>query len=824
MRKEKNNPLKGLMNQLKISFPKLFLGVSCILLLSSFLSMRFYDLFETPILIPSLEHITVPPKYYTPNPKDPKGDWILYEGYYTPTKNRLWVPHHSTEDPDLVFVPTNDWFQTLASWPSGGVMSTTGYYDLSWKGTAESGVSFSCPKAFKYYPTPSVPASGHFTTDLSVKTGKFSILPPSTDANPQVHWENAETGNMLRAVHYPDDALILYLVQGGVFQGAQYKNCKVNIQIPSGGKPKSTLVGGLTRHLVPGQNGFDYLVYSPASLNLSWVNQALTSDQPYTGYLNVVCVPSEQTTQVIDLLDKHARAVVVKAEGTFSANASDPYDYTFSYTCADLLGTNTQQDPLILLMNHHVNKAKLVSGQQPTDLSLLCLKGQLQAYAGSVFQFQFPASYHELSTDALPSPGITKDQAIALIHNQVLDRGLDAAISAAAPTLSIPYNKFLYQKALTLAYALEVIEASEQANQWQSKLDTLHQSLIQGLNNLWCGSSTFPEKLDGQVVQEPSGIRKDPNWGTIVFFPDSYGSAISLNDHIVQYGYPLYALVLLDQYEAKAGVQSKYLDQTSSVKPYTNRDLANMLAADIGQSGGDNFICHRNLDFYEGHSWLSGLGISNDGQNTESESEALLGSMSVVAWLEQTGADQQLIQIAKNRWALETTSYQSYWQVDPATTPYEPVSSEYVSDHLVASMVWQNKVTAETYWGLEWDRILACVFMPASANLMDNYLGRASDEHPMVSEKYVEQIADYVSTNWDTFDTENTIQSVLIPLVARSATDPSIGPLGLPKSVQDKIDDVKNGKTHFDAGTNELLLTVIAMYVQNALHSGCYHH
>lgn len=794
---------------------------SCFLLFSSFLSMKFYDLFDDTIPISSLEHLSPPAKYYTPNPKDPTGNWILYEGYYTPTKNHIWVPHHSTEAPNVTFLPTNDWFQNLACWPNQAVMSTTGHYNLFWNGTAENGLSFLCPKAFKYYPTPDVPASGHFTIDLSVQPGRFLILPPVTHENPQIHWEASETGNMLRAIHYPNDELILYLVQGGVFQGAKYQNCTVNIQIPTGEKPTISTVGGMTKHQISDKNGFVYLIYSPQSLKLSWANQAFASDEPYTGFLNIVCIPGEDLSQVSSLLDSHARAVVVKAEGTFSGEQNAPFDYSFTYTCEDLLGTNTPTDPLILLMDHQVHKATLVSGQKPTDLSLLCLKGKLQAYAGSSFQFKFPSAYHELSVDALPGSGITKEQALALIDNHVLDRGIAAATQIPAPTLSTPYNKFLFQKALTLAYSLKVIEISGLENRWGSQLEALRQSLIQGLNNLWKASSTFPEKLNGQVVQVPSGMRLDPNWGTAVFFPDSYGSANSLNDHIVQYGYLLFPMVLLDQYETQVGITSKYLDQPSAISPYSHRDLANFLAADIGQSGGDNFVSHRNLDFYEGHSWLSGLGTSADGQNTESESEALLGSMSIVAWLEHTGADQDLIQIARNRWALETSSYHAYWQVDPQTSPYNAVSAEFVqTGHLVASMVWQNKVTAETYWGLNWDRILACVFMPASANLLDNFLGKATDQQPVVSEEYVKDIAHYVSDNWDNFDTGNTIQSVLIPLVARSATDAPCPPLGLPQSVTNMIQDVKDGKTHFDPGTNELILTLISMYAQNLL-SGC---
>ncbi len=740
--------------------------------------------FVEAISAPDLKDLDSPPTYYTPDPKNPTGDWIVYEGYYQPTANRLWKLDVMSDS--LVKAPTNDWMEPLACFPDGGSMVTTGYYLVAWNGNAKEGISFSCPDAFKYYETPGVPLSGHFTLDLSKPEASFSFVSPDSSKNPEITWTE---GNMLRAVHYNEDKLIVYLVQGGLFQGAQYKESIVQILIPNGSEMQTVSIGDVTKYQVVDASGFIYLVYVPSSLQLIWKDQSLISETPYTGYINCTCVKQNQ-------VDDYARAVVVGANATFSVNSN--YDYSFNYQCIDLLGGKPTEDPLILLMDHQVNKANLTSGQKPLDLTFLTLKGAVQPYAGSIFSFKFPDSYQNLSTEILQ---VTKIQAEALIDQGVLDRGLDAAISAPAPTLSIPYNKFLYQKALTLVYAYAVIEISGRENIWQEKLDNLHQNLIQAINCLWKGSSTFPEKIDGKIVDQPSGIRKDENWISVVFFPDSYGSAINLNDHIVQYGYPLYALTLLDQYEAKVGVKVRYLDETSVLGVYSNKDLGNLLAADMGQSEGLELIAHRNLDFYEGHSWLSGLANASDGQNTESESEAIFGSMSVVAWLMQTGASQSEIQMAKSRWFLETSSYLSYWQVDQNSSPYKLVCPDFVENHLVASMVWQKKITTETYWGLEWDRILACVFMPMSPSLLQNFLGESSPP-------YAKAVADFVKKYWDQFDTTNSIQSILIPLVAFSEEPDVSSPLGLPKVVEQMILDVRNGKTQFDSGTNEFLITI----------------
>lgn len=734
-----------------------------------------------------LKNLETPPTYYTPDPKNPTGDWIIYEGYYQPTANRFWKVNLFPDS--MSEAPTNDWMQPLACFPDGGSMITTGYYMVSWNQTAKEGIVFSAPDAFKYYETPGVPLSGHFTLDLGKPCPSFSFVSPDSSKNPVIFWQESETGNMLRAIHYNEDKLVVYLVQGTLFQGAEYKESVVQIQIPSGVSFQKTVLGDIAKYQVTDSNGFFYLVYAPSSLELVWKDQMLESKGAYSGYINCTCGKSTD-------LDEYARALVVGAEAAFSTD--DSYDYAFSYQCVDLLGGETIQDPLILLMDHQINKASLTSLQKPLDLTFLTLKGALQPYAGHFFSFKFPSSYQNLSTEIFK---VTKEQAETLIDQGVLDRGLDQAISSVAPTLSIPYNKFLYQKALTLVTAKAVIEVSERENTWQDKLDNLHGNLIEAINMLWKGASTFPEKIEGKIVQEPSGIRKDQNWTAVVFFPDSYGSAINLNDHIVQYGYPLYALTLLDQYEEKIGFKARYLDQMSVLGTYLNKDLGNFLARDIGGSLGSDLLKYRNLDFYEGHSWLSGLANAMDGQNTESESEALFGSMSVVAWLTQIGGDLTEIQVAKNRWFLETSSYLSYWQVDQNSSPYKSVCPDFVTDHLVASMVWQKKITAETYWGLEWDRILACVFMPMSQALLQNFLSQSSKE-------YAKAVADFVKTNWNQFDTANSIQSILIPLVSFSEEPNPSSPLGLSPTVEQMILDVRNGKTAFDAGTNELILTV----------------
>jgi hypothetical protein len=328
--------------------------------------------FVEAISVPDLKNLDSPPTYYTPDPKNPEGDWIVYEGYYQPTANRLWKL--STISDSMVKAPTNDWMEPLACFPDGGSMITTGYYLVAWNNSAKEGISFSCPDAFKYYETPGVPLSGHFTIDLSKPGALFSFLSPDSSINPTIYWGEGDTGNMLRSVHYNQDKLIVYLLQGGLFQGAQYKESVVQIQIPNGVEMQRTSLGEVAKYQVIDSNGFAYLVYVPESLQLSWKNQALISETPYTGYVNCTCM---KQNQVDAILDDHARAVVIGANATLSVSNG----YTFNYQTIDLLGGVSSKEPLILLMDHQINKAHLTSGQAGLDLTFLTLKGAIQPFA-----------------------------------------------------------------------------------------------------------------------------------------------------------------------------------------------------------------------------------------------------------------------------------------------------------------------------------------------------------------------------------------------------------------------------------------------------------
>jgi len=707
-------------------------------------------------------------------PKSPDGLPSTATGTSVPADQTAW------KKSDTGYLPTNDWFEQMAAYP-GNTQATnnTGYYSMWWDND-HGGMTFKVPVAFHDIEDPNNPAHGYIAQDLD---SGFSIGADGSDNKPVVSWEPGQTGNLLRDISYNQGGFVIHAAQGSLFQSATYIGMTPNLHVPAGGTMTSSDLPDGTKKYRIETGGRVYFVYGSSSLDLKYdaASGKLTSDKPYTGSINMTSLAKgDQEAKNEQLLDAHANAVIVKAQG--SVLPGNHYEY--SYVCQDLSGKPTATDPLILLKRHQSDD--LVANGQATkeDLTETGLTGKMQVYAGTSFSFDVPDP--KASLDPLPGPGLTKSQAQSLIDNGSLDKAL-ADMTAFDPGPSV-YNKGVYQQGLTLNYAQKVLEeAGWSKEQIAQKLDPLYKKMQHSMDEIW------------------GNLERDTSWGTTVAKSNDYGQHSELNDHIVQYGYPLYALTLMKKYEdAYVPADQRYLSKESVIHGYTNKDMGDILASDMGETGKSANPENRNFDVFNGHSWLSGIGKSlGAGNDTESESEAVFGSMSVAAWLDATQPGSEQAQMAKTRWAMETQAYHTYFQVDPKTSVYNDVSPDFVKNHPVVSMLWEGKVCDETWWGLNWDRIIACETMPASANLMDNFLNGASPE-------YRKQLSDYIVSHWSDYDNDNNIQSVLIPIVAK--VDPA--------KAQELIKDVearnaKDHKDHFDTGTNAFIQSVIALYASN---------
>lgn len=695
----------------------------------------------------------------------------------------IWLPSAKG------FTPTNDWFEQMGCYTSHLASNNTGLYRMSY---LSGSVIFNTAESYVDHEDPLNPAHGWVEQILDNGFALGSTA--GANAN-SVIWDDDETGNMLRDIVYTH--FTIHACQGSAFQFATYNNrlpkvglkTKDNSAITS----ESTLSDGTKKYRIETATRI-YLFYGNPSLEMNFnkPSSRFMATNPYTGHLSAISLPNDDNAIVNEqIADTYSGAVIVRAHGSLLPNSL----YNFVYVCQNLSGQPTAQSPLILLKAHQEASLLPADILQPLSLSYLSLTGTQKAYANSSFTFRIKST--GLSTQPLPlrapgSPSITVAQARTLINSGIVDQGLqDAWRYPVSITSTYKAGKELYQLALTLAYAQKMYEIAnvQTTEATADKLQLLYQKLRQEFTKLW-----------GQ-------FKFDSAWGTIVPSRESNGARTNLNEHIAQYGYPLYALSLLKDFEDQyipAG--ERFLNLTvplAGYTSYTNADMGDLLAEDICQTGGAYFPLFRNLDIYNAHSWLSGVGgPSNDGNNTGSESEAVTGCMAVTAWLERTQPNTVQRALAQTRWALETQGLQTYFQIgDPTTSVYYDNAPTFVNLHLVVSLLFDNKYASETFWGNQWDRILASESMPAGANLMDNYLKG--------NPQFALRAANAIIQNWSDFDTTNPIQSILIPIVAKT----------YPLTAQELITDLElRGPQTFDPGTNRFILKVISQYALNQHH------
>ncbi|PAZ02120.1 MAG: hypothetical protein CAK89_07340 [Opitutia bacterium AMD-G3] len=212
------------------------------------------------------------------------------------------------------------------------------------------------------------------------------------------------------------------------------------------------------------------------------------------------------------------------------------------------------------------------------------------------------------------------------------------------------------------------------------------------------------------TVRAPDGREKksslfayEPNWGTLIGYPASFGSDQELNDHHFHYGYFLHAAAELARRDPA----------------WTQRwlPMVRLLVRDIASADRRDplFPYLRCFDIYAGHSWASGHGRFGDGNNQESSSESINAWYSLLMLAEVIG-DQELRAQAAWLLATEVSAIEDYWfNVHGDLFPRSYPAS-------VVTMVWGGKGANATWFDANPQSIHGINFLPITGGSL--YLGR----------------------------------------------------------------------------------------------------
>ncbi len=197
----------------------------------------------------------------------------------------------------------------------------------------------------------------------------------------------------------------------------------------------------------------------------------------------------------------------------------------------------------------------------------------------------------------------------------------------------------------------------------------------------------------------------DKGLGTVVSYPDEFFAVEQMNDHHFHYGYFIRAAAEVAMRDPAWAAKDKW------------GAMVELLIADIAttQRGRADFPFLRNFDTFEGHSWASGVGLGEWGNNQESSSEAINAWAGLIMWGELTG-NRELRDLGVYLYTTEVEAINHYWfDIHGQVLPPEYKSAE-------VSMLFGGKIAHNTWWTDEPRQIHGINLLPIAG--FSTYLGR----------------------------------------------------------------------------------------------------
>jgi endoglucanase Acf2 len=142
-------------------------------------------------------------------------------------------------------------------------------------------------------------------------------------------------------------------------------------------------------------------------------------------------------------------------------------------------------------------------------------------------------------------------------------------------------------------------------------------------------------------------LERDYATGGILTRKESFGSEL-YSDHHFQHGYFVHAAAVLAEYD------NTFAKEYGESMNIWIKDIVNI------DHGDNRFPYVRNFDWFEGHSWASGVQLFGDGNNQESTSEAINAYWGTWKWAEATG-NTELTTYAHYLYSREVQATKEYW-------------------------------------------------------------------------------------------------------------------------------------------------------------------
>ncbi|WP_139491767.1 glycosyl hydrolase [Brevibacillus dissolubilis] len=479
----------------------------------------------------------------------------------------------------------------------------------------------------------------------------------------------------------------------------------------AGGNPKLTFQGtptvwsGSAGSAVLGVtiNGRHYALFGPSGSTWSGIgSNTLINNMPAgRNYFSIAVLP-DNSAATLAKFQTYAYSHVTDTKANYTYNPADS-SVTTTYTYTTQAKEGTQTGTIYSLYPHQWKNAT----SSLLGYTYNSVRGTMKLGEGSSFTTKM--KYNGV-LPSMPDLGSYNKTQLA----GYIDQEEAATYTGAGDTYWV--GKRLGQLAVLAPIADQVGDTTA-ANKFRTEIKNRLQS--------WLKASDSAGNLKTQNV-----FYYNNNWGTVIGYPDSYGSAAELNDHHFHYGYFIKAAAELARIDKTWGTDANW----GSMINLLIRDTANW-------NRNDSMLPYlRNFDIFAGHSWAAGHGKFHDGNNNESSSEAMNAWTGLILWGEATG-NTQIRDLGIYLYTTEMNAINEYWfdindqNHHPSYTPS------------VVTMIWGGKGANGTWFTANPEQVHGINYLPITAGSL--YLGH---NPAYVKKNYDALVAENGGTNFDAWE------------------------------------------------------------------------
>ena len=371
------------------------------------------------------------------------------------------------------------------------------------------------------------------------------------------------------------------------------------------------------------------------------------------GYLSVAALPDAKA-DTLSLFSRHAYSFIqaTQVDWKFDKVASR-VETTFSASTQAMEGSNV--GPLLGLYPHQWFNNASVESRLGAEYDTI--RGKIKLLAASTFKTTATYNGFVPYWPAVPEGPRSGDLRDVMKVDQ-----------RNARRMMLEEGQGPYWQGKGLQRILKLMDVVEQQGDAEGRDRLL--ALVKGRAEQW---------FIGEDARRYFHVDKDQ--GIVASYPEEFFTVEQLNDHHFTYGYWI-----------RAAADIALRDPAWASKDQWG-GMVDLLIADIATAkrGSPEFPFLRNFDPYEGHSWASGIGMGDMGNNQESSSEAVNAWAGLILWGEIHG-NRDLRDLGIYLYTTEIEAINHYW----FDIHGKVLAPEY--KNIEVSQLFGGKYAHDTWW------------------------------------------------------------------------------------------------------------------------------